>query len=64
MKIYRCLEVFADSGKYVRFKAMPKTQGNRIMNEFNGSPIDQLKQLMERLRHPIEGCTWDREQTI
>ena len=34
------------------------------MNEFNGSPIDQLKQLMERLRHPTEGCPWDREQTF
>ena len=34
------------------------------MNEFNGSPIDQLKQLMERLRHPTEGCPWDREQTL
>ena len=34
------------------------------MNEFKGSPIDQLKQLMERLRHPTEGCPWDREQTF
>ena len=34
------------------------------MNEFSGSPIDQLKQLMERLRHPTEGCPWDREQTF
>ena len=34
------------------------------MSEFSGSPIDQLKQLMERLRHPTEGCPWDREQTF
>ena len=34
------------------------------MNEFSGSPIDQLKQLMEKLRHPTEGCPWDREQTF
>jgi len=43
---------------------MSKTHGNRIMSEFSGSPIDQLKQLMERLRHPTEGCPWDREQTF
>ena len=34
------------------------------MSEFSGIPIDQLKQLMERLRHPTEGCPWDREQTF
>ena len=34
------------------------------MSELSGSPIDQLKQLMERLRHPTEGCPWDREQTF
>ena len=34
------------------------------MSEFSGSPIDQLRQLMERLRHPTEGCPWDREQTF
>ena len=43
---------------------MPITNGNRIMSEFSVSPIDQLKQLMERLRHPTEGCPWDREQTF
>ena len=43
---------------------MPITNVNRIMSEFSGSPIDQLKQLMERLRHPTEGCPWDREQTF
>ena len=43
---------------------MSKTHGNRIMSEFSGSPIDQLKQLMERLRHPTEGCPWDREQSF
>ena len=26
--------------------------------------MDQLKKLMERLRHPTEGCPWDREQTF
>ena len=36
-----------DSGKYMRFKAMPITNGNIIMSEFSGSPIDQLKQLMD-----------------
>ena len=34
------------------------------MNEFSGSPIDQLKNLMESRRHPSEGCPWDREQTF
>lgn len=36
----------------------------KIMSEFKGTPMDQLKKLMERLRHPTEGCPWDREQTF
>ena len=34
------------------------------MSEFKGTPMDQLKKLMEKLRHPTEGCPWDREQTF
>ena len=34
------------------------------MSEFEGTPMDQLKKLMERLRHPTEGCPWDMEQTF
>ena len=34
------------------------------MSEFKGTPMDQLKQLMARLRHPTQGCPWDREQTF
>ena len=34
------------------------------MCEFSGTPMDQLKQLMARLRHPTQGCPWDKEQTF
>ena len=34
------------------------------MSEFCGTPMDQLKQLMARLRHPTQGCPWDKEQTF
>lgn len=28
------------------------------------TPIEKLKKVMTRLRHPDEGCPWDREQTF
>ena len=28
------------------------------------TPIENLMNVMERLRHPTEGCPWDREQTF
>jgi MazG family protein len=28
------------------------------------TPIENLKTVMARLRHPEEGCPWDREQTF
>ena len=28
------------------------------------TPIETLKMVMARLRHPEEGCPWDREQTF
>ncbi|MBL4824560.1 MAG: nucleoside triphosphate pyrophosphohydrolase [SAR324 cluster bacterium] len=28
------------------------------------TPIENLKNVMSRLRHPAEGCPWDREQTF
>jgi len=28
------------------------------------TPIENLKTVMARLRHPVEGCPWDREQTF
>ncbi len=37
------------------------------MNERNNKskqPIENLKELMARLRHETEGCPWDREQTF
>ncbi len=34
------------------------------MSKHSESPIEKLKQVMIRLRHPTEGCPWDREQTF
>ncbi|SVC54420.1 uncharacterized protein METZ01_LOCUS307274, partial [marine metagenome] len=34
------------------------------MNESKGTSIEQLIKVMKRLRHPTEGCPWDREQTF
>ena len=34
------------------------------MNESKGTSIEQLIEVMKRLRHPTEGCPWDREQTF
>ncbi|MEC8939904.1 MAG: MazG nucleotide pyrophosphohydrolase domain-containing protein, partial [SAR324 cluster bacterium] len=28
------------------------------------TPVENLLNVMARLRHPIEGCPWDREQTF
>ena len=28
------------------------------------TPIENLMNVMARLRHPTEGCPWDREQTF
>ena len=28
------------------------------------SPVENLINVMARLRHPTEGCPWDREQTF
>ena len=30
----------------------------------NTTPIENLKTVMARLRHPTEGCPWDRDQTF
>ena len=30
----------------------------------NTTPIENLKTVMSRLRHPTEGCPWDRDQTF
>ena len=30
----------------------------------NTTPIEKLKTVMARLRHPTEGCPWDRDQTF
>ena len=30
----------------------------------NTTPIENLKTVIARLRHPTEGCPWDRDQTF
>jgi nucleoside triphosphate diphosphatase len=34
------------------------------MSEANQTPLQRLIAIMARLRHPVSGCDWDREQTF
>jgi ATP diphosphatase len=36
----------------------------RVSDSVRNTPVEQLVEIMERLRDPRDGCPWDREQTF